>query len=343
MKSEKPIRRVTIRDVSRVAGVSLTTVSHALNNRGSVDPATRTRVKQVAESLGYSPNVRAQRLRSGQSNSIAIVSSMPFAVSGGFSRLGFMMEIAAIAAEEAMKRGLALVLVPPLDAAAHLLQGLDIDGAIIIEPLTNDPNVKLLQERGVALVSVGRQPGNVNVFPYVDLQSELSAELLLEHLYSQGARRIALLQGSASRASYQDNAKAYQNFITSRGLTSFYVEADEEEGEEGGRSACEKLLTAHPDLDAICVPVDAFATGVMRQAILMGKRIPSGLMVATRYDGLRARTAVPPLTAVNLHLMDIASLAVELLFDRISEKKHPNCVMGPAPELVVRHSTVAQP
>lgn len=339
MKSEMPARRVTIRDVSRVAGVSLTTVSHALNDRGSVDPATRARVKQVAANLGYTPNVRAQRLRSGQSNSIAIVSSMPFAVSGGSSRLGFMMEIAAIAAEEAMKRGLALVFVPPVETATRLLQGLDIDGAIVIEPLANDPNIKLLQDRGVTLVTVGRQPEQSSAIPYVDLQSELTAGLLLEHLYSQGGRRIALLQGSAKRASYQENAKAYQHFVETHGLTTYYAEVDEEEGEAGGERACRKLLEKYPDLDAICIPVDAFATGFMRQAALMGKVIPTDLMVATRYDGLRARTATPALTAINLHLMDIASLAVELLFESISGKKPRNCVTGPMPKLVVRDST----
>lgn len=57
-------RRMTIRDVAKAAGVSLTTVSHALNDRGVVDPATRARIKQLAIDMGYRPNVRAQRLRS---------------------------------------------------------------------------------------------------------------------------------------------------------------------------------------------------------------------------------------------------------------------------------------
>ncbi|MFX7620884.1 transcriptional regulator, partial [Acinetobacter baumannii] len=87
----------------------------ALNDRGVVDPATRARVKQIAQQLGYRPSVRAQRLRSGRAHSIALASSMPFAVAGGPSRLGFMMEVAAIAAEAALGRGLGVVLVPPLE------------------------------------------------------------------------------------------------------------------------------------------------------------------------------------------------------------------------------------
>lgn len=81
--------RVTISDVARQAGVSVTTVSHALNGRGQVDPATRQKVEEVARELGYTPNRHAQKLRGGGSNMIALMSSMPFAVAGGPSRLGF--------------------------------------------------------------------------------------------------------------------------------------------------------------------------------------------------------------------------------------------------------------
>ncbi|MFC6519069.1 LacI family DNA-binding transcriptional regulator [Undibacterium arcticum] len=66
------LRRLTIRDVAREAGVSLTTVSHSLNDRGYVDPATRAKVKRIAEQLGYRPNLRAQRLRTGRANCIAL-------------------------------------------------------------------------------------------------------------------------------------------------------------------------------------------------------------------------------------------------------------------------------
>ena len=103
--------RVKIVDVAREAGVSITTVSHALNGRGQVDPKTRELVGAVARRLGYRPNRHAQQLRRSSAQVIALVSSMPFAVAGGPARLGFMMEIAAVAASVALERGLALVLV----------------------------------------------------------------------------------------------------------------------------------------------------------------------------------------------------------------------------------------
>ena len=121
--------RVKIVDVAREAGVSITTVSHALNGRGQVDPNTRAAVREVAKRLGYRPNRHAQQLRTGASHIVALVSSMPFAVAGGPSRLGFMMEIAAVAAGVALSHGLALILVPPSERGAGTLEQLGLDGA----------------------------------------------------------------------------------------------------------------------------------------------------------------------------------------------------------------------
>lgn len=113
-------RPPTIADVAQAASVSRTTVSHALNGLGKVDPRTRERIKQVAAELGYRPNLRAQRLRQGHAKAIALASSMPFAVAGGPSRLGFYMEVAAAAAERALLHGYALVLVPPVSSGSAL-------------------------------------------------------------------------------------------------------------------------------------------------------------------------------------------------------------------------------
>ena len=97
--SGKQPRRVTILDIAREMGVAPSTVSNALSGKRYVDPALVERVKMTAERLGYRPNPVARRLRSGRASAIGLFSAMPFAVAGGASRLGFMMEIAATAAE----------------------------------------------------------------------------------------------------------------------------------------------------------------------------------------------------------------------------------------------------
>jgi len=318
--------------------VSPTTVSHSFSGRGYVDARTRERVIAAAQELGYRPNLRAQRLRGGAAQTIGLVSSMPVAVAGGPSRLGFFMEVAAASAETALTHGFAMVLVPPLETRPSLDQ-FDIDGAIVVEPEQDDAATAQLRARGVPVVSIGRQPGSD--VPFVDAQASATGQLLLDHLYGQGARAIALLIGAGRRHSYLDMSAAYDAFVAEHGLGAVVAKVDEHEGEEGGHAATQDLLKEHPELDAICAPVDAFAVGAVRALAEAGRRIPEDVRVVTRYNGLRARTCEPPLTSVDLHLDRLAALAVELLLEHLRGDTTRRVATGPPPVLVPRESSVS--
>ncbi|MEU9304607.1 substrate-binding domain-containing protein [Streptomyces sp. NPDC048269] len=330
----------TIADVARAAGVSRTTVSHALNGLGKVDPRTRERIKQVAAELGYRPNLRAQRLRHGQAKAIALASSMPFAVAGGPSRLGFYMEIAAAAAESALLHGYALVLVPPVQSGSGL-HSVDIDGAIVVEPDVNDAAAAHLNERGLPYVALGRPVSPDEGAPYVDLHGGLVVELLLSHLYEQGARRPALITGSGARHSSVDARAAYERIAGEYGWAPIVATAPEAGGEQAGYECCAALLCEHPGIDAVCAVVDAFAVGAVEAIRDSGRVVPDDVMVVTRYDGLRARTCGPPLTAVDLHLDRAASDAVELLLGRLrGDVSTVSVVTSPEPRLIARASSL---
>jgi DNA-binding LacI/PurR family transcriptional regulator len=115
--------------------------------------------------------------------------------------------------------------------------------------------------------------------------------------------------------------------------------AEEATGEEGGRQATRELLRRHPEIDAICAPVDAFAVGALQALHEAGRRVPDDVLVATRYDGMRARTSRPPLSAVDLHLDQVAHEAIELLLEHLRGEKTRRVVEGPAPEMIVRASS----
>jgi len=334
--------RTKIVDVAREAGVSITTVSHALNGRGYVDPRTREAVKRVALRMGYRPNRHAQRLRGGSTHVIALISSMPFAVAGGPSRLGFMMEIAAVAASVALTRGLALILVPPSEndaGAIQTIETIDVDGALVLEPAASDVQVTHMLRRNVPMVTIGRQSGASDSLPYVDLRPAETTVMLLDHLRAQGARQIAMLTGQQRRSAYTEAALAYAAFASAHSMEPIICKADENQGEEGGRHATMLLMQRHPKIDAICAPVDAFAVGAVRALQALGRDVPGDVMVATRYDGLRARECNPPLTSLNLHLETIAAQAIELLFDRLQGTAERRVIDGTRAELVIRQST----
>ncbi|MFI8849230.1 LacI family DNA-binding transcriptional regulator [Streptomyces sp. NPDC053499] len=335
-------RQPTIADVARAASVSPTTVSHALNGLGKVDPRTRERVKRTAEELGYRPNLRAQRLRRGEAKAIALLSSMPLAVAGGPSRLGFYMEVAAAAAEHALAHGFALVLLPPGEKGEGL-RTVDIDGAIVVEPGEDDPLVAELTGRGLPCVALGRPVPDASPVPYVDLNGEAVAELLLDHLFRQGARHPALVTAAGTRSAAVDARAVYARAAERYGWPPVTATAGESGGEQAGYEACAALLREHPRTDALCVLVDAFAVGAVRAARDSGRRVPDDVMVVTRYDGLRARTCTPPLTAVDLHLEQAAADAVELLLRQLRGAPAATPLRAPGPRLVPRASSSRGP
>jgi DNA-binding LacI/PurR family transcriptional regulator len=333
--------RPTIIDVARLAGVSTATVSNTLNNRLIVDKVTRGRVQAAVQELGYTPNLRARRLRTGRADTIGIFSSMAFTIAGGRARLGFMMEIAATAASRALDKGIALTLIPPHNNGRSPFQDLHIDGALVVEPLEGEPAIALLRSRGVPVVSIGRQLGKAGV-PFVDLRSYESAQTLIHHLYEQSSARIGLVVGAQPRSAHRETEKAYRDFMRSRGAKAIVRQVDEAGGSDASYEATTAMLSQHPEIDALLVSVDAFAVGARRAAADMGMDVPNQLKIATRYDGNLARECNPPLTALNLHLDEIAALAVDLLFEQISSSRNARTsIAGPAATLVPRRSSAA--
>lgn len=97
-----------------------------------------------------------------------------------------------------------------------------------------------------------------------------------------------------------------------------YMQVEESLGEAGGFDACARLLTQYPDTDALCVPVDAFAVGALAAVQQAGLRVPQDVMIATRYDGLRARTAEPALTAVDRRTIWRAATTLVRMSDNLN-------------------------
>ncbi|WP_211168048.1 LacI family DNA-binding transcriptional regulator [Brevibacterium sp. 'Marine'] len=330
--------RVTIADVAREAGVSRTTVSHALSGQGKVNADTRAKVKEVAERLNYRPSARARSLRSGKSQTLALLSSMPAAVSAGPSQLGFFTELAMGCARTALLEGYVFVLAPPTEAA-NPVDLLDIDGAILLEPTVDDPLTEALRDRGIPYVTIDGPSTDVAADGMsrastthtgagsrwsIDLHHRGTAQLLLDHLLDQGATQPALLVSRSQRGAQIAAREVYAETAAARGFAPRIAEAEETAGEDGAFAAAEELLAANPDIDAILAPVDTFATGAVRAAQESGRTVGDDLLIATRYDGLRARTSNPPLTAVDLGLEAISGAAVEMLVTVLDGDHSPN-------------------
>jgi DNA-binding LacI/PurR family transcriptional regulator len=335
-----PKKRVTVVDVARAAGVSAGTVSNAISGKRKVDDATRVRIETAIRDLGYLPNLAARRMRTGRTNTIAIFSSMPTAVAGGSSKLGFLMEIAASAAITAMEMNTALMLIPAIDDPIEALKSIAMDGALIVEPEENDPVLAMMERMGVPTVSIGKPIGSSS--SYVDLDYHTMAEMLIDHLCASGATNFPLVVGKSARHGNLVFKEVYRRRAAEAGMTPHILEVREALAEDAAAAAIANAIADNMRFDAVLVPIDAMATGVMRALRHLHRSVPSDVRVVTRYDGVRARTETPPLTAVDLKLDDIAQIATRNLNHLIEGENSKIVIAAPIPSLVVRGSSDAR-
>lgn len=322
-------RRMTIADVAAAAGVAPGTVSHALNDKGRIDPDTRARIKAVAAELGYRPSVRAQRLRGGRSDTIALITALPASIVGKAARLDFFLELALPIAQACIEHGYSLVLVPPVEDRNHL-DTLDIDGAIVVDPRQDDGLCADLMARGVKVVAIG-DPGDVRIDGWVD-RGDSGAAIVFRHLRDQGARHIATLVGREGHST----SRAVEGYLAGHpemAAGTLTIRAEVAGGEEAGYRVAAAALAAHPEIDAVYAPLDAFAVGAIRAATEQGRAVPDDLLVVTNYDGRRAAASVPPITALDLDLPRLAQCAVDLLMSVLADGAGGTV---PAPEVSLR-------
>lgn len=323
--------RPTIVDVARLAGVSRSTASRALNGKDRVDERTRQAIQDAAAQLDYRPNVRAQRLRSGRSHSVALVTALPALVVTEGSQLGFMLDLAIPIAQACLNREHSLMLVPPLSSLDQL-DGLDVDGAIVLDPGVDDELGDRFRSRGVTVVTFGHA---LRTNGYID-RGFGGAEVVFAHLAEQGAQHVGVL---LSAQPYSLTESIAQYLASGQAPVPHTVfRASVSDGEDGGYAAALAALRTDPSIDAVYAPIDAFASGAIRAAHELGLDIPRDLMVVTNYDGRRATQSRPQLTALDLKFPQVGASLVDLLFAAL-ESGAQRVEPAPAPTLVPRAST----
>lgn len=244
-------RKTTIVDLARELGLSKTTVSDALNGRGRVSDETRERIATAAAELGYVVNRAARSMRSSTTGAIGLY--IPPVVRS----FSFYMDFAFGAAQAAAGLDVDLTLFAREQDAEHPRR-FSVDGAIVVDPLPDDPMVGLLLDGGVPVVTAGRDMGRAG--------SGVAGEIVADHqglfgrvldrLHDHGVRRPAFLGSDAlffsswasEVAGAHDEWCAAHGIEPARGLVS--VSSDE----EALRDAVSKLV-AIPGVDAlVCGP-----------------------------------------------------------------------------------------
>lgn len=296
----------------------MTTVSHALNDKGRVDPATRALVAQVVRQLGYRANRHARGLRSGRSGALALLLPVRAGVQADEAlSLDFYMRLASAAAAAAFARDQALMLLPPAIVQTGL-NGLGVDGGIVVDPSPLDPRVGLLTGQDLPVVTIERDLGRPADRWYVASETEASTRQVLEHLAAQGARRIALLIPRNDWGWATETLGAYEAWVREHGAPRLIAAVAMAPGEESAFLAARRLLAGRRPPDAIFVVAARFIRGVLRAATAAGCQVPGELLIAAGVDSVQAREGDPPVTALDLHPERQAEAAVEMLLGRLA-------------------------
>jgi DNA-binding LacI/PurR family transcriptional regulator len=300
---------VGIKDVARAAGVSTTTVSHALSGKGRLPDETRVRVRHIADELGYRPNAVARSLAEGRTGVIGSAFSIDVRA-GGYAELAWYGTVLNAAAERAKRMGYALVFVPHAEGS-EMWAKLPLDGSIIIEPVRNDPHLAALRERRLPWVSVGRPFDGEGWF--VDNDNDALVRGVFDHLRAGGATRTALLTVEWPSSWQEESIESYREWCSSRGEAATVVVAEASQRDR----AIADLLEGPERPDGVFCLFEGVALGLMEAAAARGIRIPQDLLIVAGGDiGASAHTD-PPLTTIDYDAESLGAAAVELLIDQL--------------------------
>jgi LacI family transcriptional regulator len=328
----------TIGDVAALAGVSIGTVSKALNGRGGISTRTRARVHEAAEQLGFQSNALARSLLTGRSFTVGLLTNDSF---GRFS-IPVML-----GAEDALQTGqIAVLLCDGRDDAIreqHYVRTLvarRVDG-IIVTGRRSDPRPPLGTDFALPVVyamSESTNPQDVSVLP----DDKGGGRLAVEYLLATGRTRVGHITGPANFRAARLRAAGAGEALAHAGL------AMAGEGpihgvwsEEWGRQAANILLRQAPDVDAVFCGSDQIARGAAESLREMGRKVPDDIALVG-FDNwtVMAEASRPTLTTIDMNLTQVGRTAAEVLLAAIDGRPAHGTRLVP-PELVVRDSTRA--
>ncbi|MDB1086201.1 LacI family DNA-binding transcriptional regulator [Streptomyces sp. ACA25] len=337
----RPGGRAGIRDVAAAAGVSITTVSDALNGKGRLPDATRHHVRSVADRLGYRPSAAARTLRTGKSGLIGLTVTTYGQEPFTFTEFAYFAEMARAATSAALARGYALVILPATSQHHDfdVWSNVALDGTIVVDPSDHDPVVTDLVRRGIPVVSDGRPAGSLPVTGWVDNDHEAAVLDLLDHLADSGARRIGLLTGTGTDTYTRLSTSAYLSWCERTGQEPVY-EAYPAHDPCAGAVAADRLL-ARPDRpDAVYGLYDPNGTDLLAAARRYALRVPEDLLLICCSESTVYAGTEPPITTLSLKPARIGTTVIQLLIDAIEGAAGREQVRQVMPtELIVRTSS----
>lgn len=306
----------TIADVAKQANVSLSTVSYVISGKRPISDATRRRVLEAVDELGYRPNHQGRALASGRSRTIAllypshdsVLSQMP-------------MEFVTAAASQAELRGYALILSTTGTVDSMVFSPLQrgvVDGYLLMEVSISDPRIESLSRNGVPFALIGRRSDNQGLH-LVDLDFEHAIELTIDHLTELGHRSLALVCRSVpdmpGYAPTVRMANRFTELVETRNLQGRSYICDP--SRQAGADILHTIRANSQGTTAVICSNPELASGLLHAAAALDLGIPADLSIMGIISPRIAEFLTPPITAVDFPVDDMGRRGVDFLIDQL--------------------------
>ncbi|CAN7333327.1 LacI family DNA-binding transcriptional regulator [Acidovorax sp. LjRoot129] len=307
---------VTLRQVAERAGVSMITVSRAINTPHQVSERTRVRVQEAVSSMGYVPNLIAGGLRSARSHVVTalvptltgpLFGEMVQALTDALELRGFQVMLGQVGYAHSRE-----------DELLRAIVGRRPDGIVVTGIMHSPEGRRMLMASGIPVVETWDFT-DTPIDMLVGLRHEELGAGVCEHLFAKGRRRLALLSGGDERAARR--ARGFEAAAVRLGLHKPAVRLGKSPTTHAdGREGLAALLADAPDIDAVFCSSDMLALGVLTEARVRGIDVPGQLAVVGFGDIDFAQTVSPSLSTVRIDGTRMGQTAAQLIADRAEGK-----------------------
>ncbi|WP_213454183.1 LacI family DNA-binding transcriptional regulator [Rhizomonospora bruguierae] len=334
------MKRPTIADIARRAGVSKGAVSYALNGQPGVSEATRRRILDIAEEIGWNPNSAARALSGANAKAVGLALCRPARTLGIEP---FYMELISGVEAELADRSYALTLQFVADQAAEVAVyrrwwgERRVDGVFLCDLRVDDRRVPALEEMELPAVVIG---GPTGVGRLASVWSDEAAALAetVEYLTALGHRRIARVGGLPGLLHTEQRGEAFTAVCRGLGLADAVTVPSDYTGEEGSR-VTRRLLSAGANRPtAVIYDNDVMAIAGLAVAQEMGLSVPGDLSIVAWDDSPLCQLVHPPLTALSRDIPAYGANAARQLLAAIAGEQITS-YQDETPHLTPRGST----
>ncbi|MFA5349760.1 MAG: LacI family DNA-binding transcriptional regulator [Candidatus Omnitrophota bacterium] len=332
---KSPSKSISIEDVARRAGVSITTVSRVINKVGQVQEKNRIRVAEAIKELKFQPSIFAQRLATGKSNVVALLIPRYEGVFYSFYALELIRATGTLC--EAFKLDLLLHLTDSHSRESLNLRG--VGGVIFSDIIGTRQQIEETIKSGLPCVVINNYVEDLPV-SCIAIDNSGGAKNAVNYLINLGHKEIAHISGDVTTQAAAKRLEGYAEALKEKGIAikeEYILKTDYSRGQ--ARSAAETLFKMPEGPSAVFVASDSMALEVMAVARELGKNIPADLSLIGFDDNPSGLYGPVALTTVRQPLIKMAEEGVKELNRLMSAKKGalPKKIVL-ATELVVRES-----